>query len=82
MSVSLPSRDYAYSGGGIFPAIIGTLLLVLGAMTIAIILGVFCAIFLAEYGKPGKFLSLIRLAILNLAGVPLLYMDYSGSDCS
>ena len=78
MSVSLPSRDYAYSGGGIFPAIIGTLLLVLGAMTIAIILGVFCAIFLAEYGKPGKFLSLIRLAILNLAGVPSIIYGLFG----
>jgi len=78
MSVSLPSRDYAYSGGGIFPAIIGTLLLVIGAMTIAIILGVFCAIFLAEYGKPGKFLSLIRLAILNLAGVPSIIYGLFG----
>lgn len=78
MSVSLPSRDYAYSGGGIFPAIIGTLLLVLGAMLIAIILGVFCAIFLAEYGKSGKFLSLVRLAILNLAGVPSIIFGLFG----
>ena len=74
---SLPSRDYAYSGGGIFPAIIGTLLLVLGAMLIAIILDVFCAIFLAEYGKSGKFLSLVRLAILNLR-VPSIILDYLG----
>ena len=44
-AMSILLRDYAYSGGGIFPAIIGTLLLVLGAMLIAIILGVFCAIF-------------------------------------
>ncbi|MAS79223.1 MAG: phosphate ABC transporter, permease protein PstA [Opitutae bacterium] len=78
MEIALPSKDYAYSGGGIFPAIIGTLLLVLGAMLIAIVLGVFCAIFLAEYGKPGKFLSLVRLAILNLAGVPSIIFGLFG----
>lgn len=78
MTVSLPSRDYAYSGGGIFPAIIGTLLLVIGAMAIAIVLGVFCAIFLAEYGKSGKFLSMVRLAILNLAGVPSIIFGLFG----
>lgn len=78
MEITLPSKDYAYSGGGIFPAIVGTLLLVLGAMVIAIVLGVFCAIFLAEYGKPGKFLSLVRLAILNLAGVPSIIFGLFG----
>jgi phosphate transport system permease protein len=78
MEITLPSKDYAYSGGGIFPAIIGTLLLVLGAMLIAIVLGVFCAIFLAEYGKSGKFLSLVRLAILNLAGVPSIIFGLFG----
>jgi len=78
MTVSLPSKDYAYSGGGIFPAIIGTLLLVIGAMAIAIVLGVFCAIFLAEYGKAGKFLSMVRLAILNLAGVPSIIFGLFG----
>ena len=78
VSVSLPSIDYAYSGGGIFPAIIGTLLLVVGAMLIAIVLGVFCAIFLAEYGKSGRFLSLVRLAILNLAGVPSIIFGLFG----
>jgi hypothetical protein len=78
MTVSLPSKDYAYSGGGIFPAIIGTLLLVIGAMAIAIVLGVFCAIFLAEYGKAGRFLSMVRLAILNLAGVPSIIFGLFG----
>ena len=75
MDIALPSKDYAYSGRH-FPAIVGTLLLVLGAMTIAIVLEFFGAIFLAEYGKPGKFLSLVRLAILNLAGVPSSSSDF------
>ncbi len=78
MAVALPSRDFAYSGGGIFPAIVGTLLLVVGAMAISIVLGVFCAIFLAEYGKSGKFLSMVRLAILNLAGVPSIIFGLFG----
>ena len=36
----------------------------------------FLRIFLAEYGKPGKFLSLVRLVILNLAGVPSSSSDF------
>lgn len=78
VSVKLVSDDYAYSGGGIFPAIVGTFLLVLGAMLIAIILGVLSAVFLAEYGKSGPLLSAIRLAILNLAGVPSIIFGLFG----
>ena len=78
VSIDLPSEDYAYSGGGIFPAIVGTVLLVTGAMFIAIILGVLSAVFLAEYGKNGRLLSLIRLAILNLAGVPSIIFGLFG----
>lgn len=78
-SAVLPSKDYDWgSGGGIFPAIAGTLLLVAGSMTIAFVLGVFCAIFLSEYGKPGRFLSLVRLAVLNLSGVPSIIFGLFG----
>lgn len=56
--------------GGIFPAIIGTVYLVLGTMTFALPLGVGSAIYLNEYAKRGKLTKIIRLAILNLAGVP------------
>ena len=76
--ISVDSKDYAYSGGGIFPAIAGTLLLVGGAMLIALIIGVCCAVFLSEYGKTGKFLSLVRLSILNLAGVPSIIFGLFG----
>ena len=76
--IEVPSKDYAYSGGGIFPAIAGTILLVGGAMLIALMLGVCCAIFLSEYGKSGKFLSLVRLSILNLAGVPSIIFGLFG----
>lgn len=72
------SRTYAHAGGGIFPAIIGTILLVTGAMVIAMLLGIASAIFLSEYGKSGRILRLIRLAILNLAGVPSIVYGLFG----
>ena len=56
--------------GGIGPAIIGTVLLVLGTMVISWPLGVLAAIYLAEYATPNRFTRLVRLAIVNLAGVP------------
>ncbi len=75
---SYKTTTYAYSGGGIWPCIVGTVLLVLGAMVIALTLGVLSAIFLSEYGKSGKVLNLIRLAILNLAGVPSIVFGIFG----
>lgn len=56
--------------GGIFPAIVGTISLVIGTMAFALPLGVGSAIYLTEYAKQGTLTRLIRLAILNLAGVP------------
>ena len=56
--------------GGIFPAIVGTLILVAGTAVAAIPVGVGGAIYLAEYAKDTALTRTIRLAILNLAGVP------------
>ena len=56
--------------GGIFPAIVGTLYLVLGTIIFSLPLGVGAAIYLTEYAKQGKLTRLIRIAVLNLAGVP------------
>ena len=70
--------NYAYSGGGIGPAIIGTVLLVAGSIAIALTLGVLCAIFLSEYSRPGRTLQLIRLSILNLSGVPSIVFGLFG----
>lgn len=56
--------------GGIFPAIMGTLLLVLGTIAIALPLGIMAAIYLSEYSSRGRLNRLIHLAIVNLAGVP------------
>ncbi len=56
--------------GGIFPAILGTLLLTLGTAVAAIPVGVGGAIYLSEYAKDSVLTRAIRLAILNLAGIP------------
>ena len=56
--------------GGIFPAIVGTLLLTLGTALAAIPVGVGGAIYLAEYARDTWLTRSIRLAIVNLAGIP------------
>lgn len=56
--------------GGIFPAIIGTVYLVLGAIIFALPMGLLAAIYLNEYAKDNLLTRIIKLAIVNLAGVP------------
>ena len=56
--------------GGIFPAIVGTLYLVSGAIIFALPIGLLAAIYLSEYAKDNFLTRLIKLAIVNLAGVP------------
>ena len=56
--------------GGIFPAIVGTLLLTLGTAVVAIPVGVGGAIYLSEYARDTWVTRTIRLAIVNLAGIP------------
>jgi len=56
--------------GGIFPAIVGTLLLVMGAIVFSLPIGVFSAIYLSEYSRDNFLTRMIKLAIVNLAGVP------------
>ena len=66
-------------GGGIFPAIFGTVALVL-LMTIAVVpIGVLTAIYLQEYTRPdSKITRIIRIAINNLAGVPSIVFGLFG----
>ncbi len=56
--------------GGIFPAIVGTIVLTLGTALVAIPLGVGGAIYLSEYARDTWLTRTIRLAIVNLAGIP------------
>ncbi len=64
--------------GGIFPCIVGTFLLGVGAMVVAFPIGVASAIYLNEYARPGKTLRIIRLGISNLAGVPSVVFGLFG----
>jgi len=56
--------------GGIFPAIVGTFYLVLGAIIFALPIGLLAAIYLSEYAKDNILNRIIKLAIINLSGVP------------
>ena len=56
--------------GGVWPAIVGTGLLTLGTAVFAVPVGVAVAIYLTEYARDTLITRLIRLAIINLAGVP------------
>jgi phosphate transport system permease protein len=74
----VPVETYVYSAGGIFPNIVGTVLLVVGSMVIALVLGVCSAIYLSEYAREGPFIRLVRLSIANLAGVPSIVFGLFG----
>ncbi|KAF0109721.1 MAG: phosphate transport system permease protein [Chloroflexi bacterium] len=56
--------------GGILPAIIGTLYLTLGTAIFSVPLGVAAGIYISEYAEDNRLTRLIRIAIINLAGIP------------
>ena len=58
------------TAGGIFPALVGTIWLVLVALLASVPVGVAAAIYLSEYANDTWLTRLINLAIINLAGVP------------
>lgn len=60
----------ANTEGGVFPAIFGTVLMVIVMSIVATPFGVVAAIYLREYARPGPVTAAIRIAVNNLAGVP------------
>lgn len=70
-------RD-SMTAGGIFPCIVGTVILGLGSMLVAFPLGVGSAIYLHEYARPGRIVRILRLGINNLAGVPSVVFGLFG----
>jgi phosphate transport system permease protein len=56
--------------GGILPAIIGTFYLTVGTAIFSVPLGIAAAVYLSEYAPDNRWTRLIRLAIINLAGIP------------
>jgi len=64
--------------GGIWPEMLGTVYLVIGAMLFAIPLGIITAIYLAEYAGESHFVSMLRTCISSLAGVPSIVFGLFG----
>jgi phosphate transport system permease protein len=64
--------------GGILPAIIGTFWLTIGTGIIAVPLGIGAAIYLAEYASDNRWTRIIRIAIINLAGIPSVVFGLFG----
>jgi phosphate transport system permease protein len=73
-----PSKDDAHYFGGVWPEILGTIYLTLGAMIFAVPMGVIAAAYLVEYAGDNKFISLIRTCISTLAGVPSIVFGLFG----
>ncbi|QDP00789.1 phosphate ABC transporter permease PstA [Thalassotalea sp. PS06] len=68
----------ANTEGGVFPAIFGTVLMVLLMTVIVSPLGVVAAIYLHEYAGNNAFTKLLRIAVINLAGVPSIVYGVFG----
>lgn len=75
--ISLPPRD-AMTKGGILPAVIGTIMLLVVTIVFSVPFGVACAVYLNEYAAPSILTNVIRAAIRNLAGVPSIIYGLFG----
>jgi phosphate transport system permease protein len=64
--------------GGIFPALYGTLYLLFLTASFSVPVGILAAVYLTEYAKHGRLLSMVNTAILNLAGVPSIVYGLFG----
>ncbi|OHB45631.1 MAG: phosphate ABC transporter, permease protein PstA [Planctomycetes bacterium GWC2_49_10] len=64
--------------GGIFPAIIGTIILIAGTMIFSLPLGILSAIYLVEYAKDNIFTRMIKLSVVNLSGIPSIVYGLFG----
>ncbi len=68
----------ANTEGGIFPAIFGTVMMVIIMAILVTPFGVIAAIYLREYAKQGPVIRMIRIAVNNLAGVPSIVYGVFG----
>ncbi|MFH0896299.1 MAG: phosphate ABC transporter permease PstA [Bacteroidota bacterium] len=66
------------TSGGIFPAIVGTMCLVVGSIVIAFPIGVMSAIYMSEYATNKYFKTIIRVMTNNLAGIPSIVFGLFG----
>jgi phosphate transport system permease protein len=68
----------AMTAGGIFPAILGTFYLTIGAIFFALPLGISAAVYLTEYATQNRWIRIVRVSINNLAGVPSVVFGLFG----
>ncbi|MEX1138869.1 MAG: phosphate ABC transporter permease PstA [Bacteroidota bacterium] len=68
----------ANAEGGVFPAIFGTVLMVLIMTVVAVPFGVLAALYLREYAVDGPMVRIVRIAVNNLAGVPSIVFGMFG----
>ncbi len=68
----------ANTEGGIWPALFGTVMMVFVMSIVVTPLGVIAAIYLREYAKQGPLVSMVRIAVNNLAGVPSIVFGVFG----
>lgn len=73
---SMPSRRAA--SAGIYPALVGSLSVLLVTAALALPLGIGAAVYLEEYGGGGRLARLIEINIANLAGVPSIIYGLLG----
>jgi phosphate transport system permease protein len=93
-AMSVPAKVASYAGalwqfvaddpreanteGGVFPAIFGTVMMVMIMSIVVTPLGVLAAFYLREYARQGPFVSAVRIAVNNLAGVPSIVFGVFG----
>jgi phosphate transport system permease protein len=68
----------AGKAGGILPAIVGTLYLMIGTILFSLPIGILAGIYLTEYARDNWLTRLINMAIMNLAGVPSIVYGLFG----
>lgn len=66
-------------GGGIVPMVVTTLYMIALSLAVAAPIGILAAIYLNEYARPGKVVTVIRFAIQNLSGIPSIIYGLFGS---
>ncbi len=85
--LGLPAMSWAFltqppsngmTEGGIMPALVGTIVLTIGTALVCMPLAIATAIYLAEYAQDNRLTRLIRLAIVNLAGIPSIVYGLFG----
>lgn len=80
INVSFLLGDYSpINGGGIFPMIVTTLIMIVLSLSIATPIGIFAAIYLQEYAKQGRMVKIIRFATESLTGIPSIIYGLFGA---